>query len=144
MSESTSPLPPGKRRPVFPPWFDRFVKLLGIVIAGGPVYVILLAAYANSSENTHVGYQPEQPVPYSHALHVDKLGMDCRYCHTTVEDAAHAAVPPTQTCLNCHTAILPESAKLVLVRRATPPASPSPGCGSTTCPTSSTSTTAPT
>lgn len=45
---------------------------------------------------------PAQPVPYSHALHAGKLGLDCRYCHVSVEQGAHANVPPTQTCMNCH------------------------------------------
>ena len=44
---------------------------------------------------TDVGYSPSQPVPYSHQVHVGKMGMDCRYCHTTVEGNAFAAVPPT-------------------------------------------------
>ncbi len=65
---------------------------------------------------TDVGYAPEQPVPYSHALHAGQLGIDCRYCHNTVETAAHAAVPPTQTCMNCHAAIRKESEKLIPVR----------------------------
>jgi hypothetical protein len=118
MNESDRPSAPARRRPPFPPWFDRLVKLLGVVIAGGPVYILLLAAYAGSAENTEAGYQPEQPVDYSHAVHAGKLGMDCRYCHTSVEDAAHAAIPPTQTCLNCHTGILPDSEKLVLVKES--------------------------
>jgi hypothetical protein len=61
---------------------------------------------------------PEQPVPYSHALHVGQLGMDCRYCHTTVETAAFAALPPTQTCMNCHLQIRAESPKLLAVRES--------------------------
>lgn len=58
---------------------------------------------------TDVGYMPTQPVPYSHALHAGKLGIDCRYCHIGVEDSAHASVPPTATCMNCHTNIARES-----------------------------------
>jgi hypothetical protein len=61
-----------------------------------------LICYATSPVTTAVGYQPDQPIPYSHALHVGQLGLDCRYCHTTVENAAFAAIPPTQTCMNCH------------------------------------------
>jgi hypothetical protein len=71
-----------------------------------------------SPQATAVGYQPPQPVPYSHALHAGKLGIDCRYCHTTVEVAAHAAVPPTQTCMNCHAKIRAESPKLIPVRES--------------------------
>jgi hypothetical protein len=57
-------------------------------------------------------------VPYSHALHAGELGIDCRYCHNTVEQAAHAAIPPTQTCMNCHTNIYPESPLLLPVRES--------------------------
>ena len=50
-----------------------------------------------------VGYRPDQPVDYSHQLHVGKLGIDCRYCHTAVEESYHANVPDTATCMSCHT-----------------------------------------
>ncbi len=50
---------------------------------------------------------------FSHALHAGQLGMDCRYCHTTVEQAALAAVPPSATCMNCHKQIAPQSRKLL-------------------------------
>lgn len=63
-----------------------------------------------------VGYEPIQPVPYSHALHAGKLGMDCRYCHSSVENASFAALPTTQVCMNCHTAIKPDSVALQPVR----------------------------
>ena len=49
----------------------------------------------------NVGYEPTQPV-LSHAIHAGQLKLDCRYCHNTVFEAAHAAVPPTATCINCH------------------------------------------
>ena len=61
-------------------------------------------------------YSPKQPVSFSHALHAGQLGMDCRYCHTTVEGAAFAAVPPSATCMNCHKQIAPDSRKLLAVR----------------------------
>ena len=61
---------------------------------------------------------PLQPVPFSHALHAGELGMDCLYCHTTVDKAAFAAIPPTQTCMNCHTAIKPDSPRLAAVRES--------------------------
>ncbi len=55
---------------------------------------------------------------YSHALHAGELGIDCRYCHNTVENAAHAAIPPTETCMNCHTNIFPDSPRLIAVRES--------------------------
>lgn len=65
-------------------------------------YVVVIVMAGTSPETTHVGYAPEQPVRFSHRLHAGELQMDCRYCHNTVEIAAHAAIPPTQTCINCH------------------------------------------
>lgn len=58
--------------------------------------------YYFSPEFTDVGYRPEQPVPYSHKLHVGDLRLDCRFCHYSVERAAVASVPPTEVCMNCH------------------------------------------
>ena len=81
-----------------------------------PLYVVMFVAYGFSPKTLEVGYQPEQPVPFSHALHAGQMGMDCRYCHNTVEKAAHAAVPPTQTCMNCHKWVRPESPKLEKVQ----------------------------
>jgi hypothetical protein len=77
---------------------------------------VLLVWYGFSPKTTDVGYAPEQPVPYSHALHAGEMGIDCRYCHNTVESAAHAAIPPTATCVNCHAKVRARSEKLTAVR----------------------------
>ena len=82
---------------------------------GGLLYVSVIVAFGFSPQATDVGYAPEQPVPYSHAVHVGQLGVDCRYCHNTVEETAHAAIPPTQTCMNCHAKIRSQSPKLIPV-----------------------------
>jgi len=76
----------------------------------------LIVAYGFSPKTTDVGYAPRQPVPYSHNLHAGQLGIDCRYCHNTVEVANKAAIPPTQTCMNCHTQIHKESRNLEALR----------------------------
>ena len=102
----------------FPKWIDDLRPLLAAVGLGLPVVIVLLFWYGGSPATTDVGYAPHQPVPYSHALHAGQLGIDCRYCHTTVEVAAHAAIPPTQTCMNCHTNIRATSPKLALVRES--------------------------
>ena len=65
---------------------------------------------------TRVGYMPTQPVAFQHSIHVQQLGMDCRYCHSYVEVSSHSNVPTTQTCMNCHTAIKANSPKLQPVR----------------------------
>jgi hypothetical protein len=58
----------------------------------------------------------EQPIPFSHAHHVGGLGLDCRYCHTTVEESSFANIPPTKTCMNCHAQIWNTSPTLEPVR----------------------------
>ena len=103
---------------IFPKWSNKVpVYLLLIIILGG-IGTIGFVWYYFSPEYTDVGYRPEQPVPYSHKLHASDLGMDCRYCHTSVEVSAKANVPPTQTCMNCHTLILTSSEKLLPVRES--------------------------
>ena len=103
---------------VFPKW--TWILRPGIAVAaiGGAIYVTVIVTFGFSPKTTDVGYAPVQPVPYSHALHVGQLGIDCRYCHTTVEEAAHAAIPPTQTCMNCHSAVRTNSEKLIPVRQS--------------------------
>ncbi len=90
---------------------------LGAALFGG-VLTIVLVWYYFSPEYTDVGYAPEQPVPYSHQLHADQLGMDCRYCHNWVEVADHSNVPATQTCMNCHSVVKTESLDLLPVRES--------------------------
>jgi len=85
------------------------------VAVGGLLYVTVTVTFGLSPKTLNVGYQPEQPVPYSHRLHVGELGLDCRYCHNTVERTAKAAIPPTQTCMNCHKMIRTKSEKLTPV-----------------------------
>jgi formate-dependent nitrite reductase cytochrome c552 subunit len=87
-------------------------------LGGGGVVAILAVWYWFSPWYTDVGYMPEQPVAYSHKLHAGEMGIDCRYCHNTVEHSARAAVPPTATCMNCHELIKSDSPKLSLVRSA--------------------------
>ncbi|MCP3974827.1 MAG: cytochrome c3 family protein, partial [bacterium] len=103
---------------IFPRWLDKMLPVAGIVLAGGPLFVFGLLFYGGSPTNTDVGYQPEQPVPYSHKLHAGELGIDCRYCHSLVDKSAHASIPATETCMNCHAAIYTESPNLVAVRES--------------------------
>jgi hypothetical protein len=98
---------------------DRLRDVLGAILLGIlPLYLVILVWYGASPRTTDVGYAPVQPIPYSHALHAGQLGIDCRYCHNTVEVAAHAAIPPTQTCMNCHAKIRTTSPKLVALRES--------------------------
>ena len=101
---------------IFPRWTNGIRVAIAIAAVVVPTYVILVVASGASPRATDVGYQPRQPVAYSHALHAGELAMDCRYCHTTVETTAHAAIPPTKICMNCHAKIFGQSEKLTRVR----------------------------
>ena len=102
----------------FPEWTETLKKWINLLVLGAPVYLVALVAYAVTPEALRIGYQPDQPVPYSHALHVGELGLDCRYCHSTVEVGAKAAVPPAAVCMNCHTTVKKESELLLPIREA--------------------------
>jgi hypothetical protein len=87
----------------------------------GAVFVLaallwLLAAIERSPYLTQADVVREQPVPFSHKHHVNGLGIDCRYCHTTVEESAFAGIPPTKTCMTCHSQIWADSPMLEPVR----------------------------
>jgi hypothetical protein len=103
---------------VFPRWSNTVTLCVLLFLAIFPLYAGALLGYALDPVTLNVGYAPTQPVPYSHALHVGQLGIDCRYCHNTVEKADFAAIPPTETCMNCHKAIRPTSDLLKPVRES--------------------------
>ena len=90
---------------IFPPNANAFAKW---AIIGGALFVgvlaVALAIYARTITYA-VGVPIAQPVDYPHNLHVAQLGIDCRYCHTSVEVAASANVPATETCMTCHSQV---------------------------------------
>ena len=89
----------------FPPIANAFAKW---TVIGGFLFVVLLIVtlviFARTTNNK-VGVPIQQPVAFEHSLHAGELGLDCRYCHTSVEVAATAGVPPTETCMTCHSQI---------------------------------------
>jgi hypothetical protein len=93
---------------------------LKLIIALGLITSSLIAGvtYYFTPKYTRVGYMPTQPVAFDHSLHVDQLGMDCRYCHTYVDEAGHSNVPSTNTCMNCHSMVKTDSPKLAPVRES--------------------------
>ena len=106
------------KRFVFPKWANFLLPMAAIGVLGGLFYVPTLFALGASPKTLAAGYMPTQPVPYSHAIHVGKLGLDCRYCHNTVEKTAFAALPPTQTCMNCHSSILTTDPRIQPIRNS--------------------------
>src|SRR6478672_7371068 len=109
---------PSMKRFIFPQWTETLKKWNGLLVIGAPFYIVALIAYGVTPEAIRIGYQPDQPVPYSHALHAGELGMDCRYCHSTVERAPRAAIPPAATCMNCHSQVKKDSDVLQPIRTA--------------------------
>jgi Cytochrome c7 and related cytochrome c len=103
---------------LFPRSLNKLPLLVAIVINVVGATVTFGAWYYLTPKHFQVGYAPVQPVPYSHRLHAGQMGMDCRYCHSNVEKAAHAQVPATQTCMGCHAVIKPDSARLANVRKS--------------------------
>jgi hypothetical protein len=93
------------------------VSLVGgaLAAAGGVALVLHLA---RSPYLTRQGDARDQPIPFSHQHHVGGIGIDCRYCHTGVERSAVAGIPPTKTCMNCHSQIWSDSPTLEPVRKS--------------------------
>jgi hypothetical protein len=94
-------------RYLFPRWSNKVLPmalLFGVVPAGAAVTGGLW--YYGTNKHIEVGYAPVQPIAYSHKLHAGDLGFDCRYCHSTVERSSFAQIPPTETCMNCHSKVL--------------------------------------
>jgi len=85
-----------------------------IVIALG----VTLDELQRSPWVTRQGQRPEQPVPFSHKHHVQGLGLQCQYCHVTVEKSSYAGIPPTKTCMNCHAQIWTNAQLLEPVRHS--------------------------
>jgi hypothetical protein len=88
------------------------------VITLGALGGALFELIADSRYSTRQGDAREQPVQFSHTHHVGSMGIECRYCHSTVENSAHASVPPTKTCMNCHSQIWINSSTLEPVRES--------------------------
>jgi hypothetical protein len=84
--------------------------------------VIALGVTLNSLQRspwvTRQGQRPDQPVPFSHKHHVEGLGLQCQYCHVSVEKSSYAGIPPTKTCMNCHSQIWTNAQLLEPVRQS--------------------------
>ena len=101
---------------IFPKWTNWLPLALGVgaallggaVTAGVTIYV--------TPKYYRVGYQPVQPVPFSHKIHAGQLGLDCRYCHSNVDKSWVANIPSASTCMNCHNQVLADDPRLAVVR----------------------------
>ena len=96
------------------------IALLVIALLGATPILLVGIGYSlmRSSYVTNQSVTREQPVPFSHAHHVGGLGLDCRYCHTSVTTASFAGIPPTETCMTCHSQLWTNAAMLAPVRES--------------------------
>ena len=111
---------------IFPKWTNRLpmMIIIGVLLSGGAVTAGVW--YYFTPKYARVGYQPIQPVPFSHAIHAGQLGMDCRYCHTGVEKSWFSNIPAASTCMNCHSQVLKDDPRLALVRESAASGKPIP------------------
>ena len=103
--------------------FHRSTNTISRVSVFGVVFFVALLLWLFDVVNrspyvTQQGIARVQPVQFSHQHHVGAMGIDCRYCHTSVEKAAFANIPPTKTCMNCHSQIWKQSPELEPVRES--------------------------
>ncbi len=103
--------------------FDRSSNALArmsLVLSG--LIVIALGVTLNSLQRspwvTRQGQRAQQPIPFSHKHHVEGLGLQCQYCHTSVEKSSYAGIPPTKTCMNCHAQVWTNATLLEPVRHS--------------------------
>ena len=104
---------------IFHPSFNTLSKVSifgAVLLLGAGIWAwdtLLRSPYA-----TDVNVAKEQPVPFSHKHHVGGLGLDCRYCHSFVEESAFAGIPPTKTCMGCHSVVWKDAPILEPVRES--------------------------
>ncbi|HZS08771.1 MAG TPA: cytochrome c3 family protein [Blastocatellia bacterium] len=104
-----------------PQIFHRSTNTIARVTIFGAVFILAALLWVVAEVNrspyvTQAFVAREQPVQFSHKHHVGDDGIDCRYCHTTVEQSAFAGIPPTKTCMNCHSQLFLHSSYLEIVR----------------------------
>jgi hypothetical protein len=103
--------------------FHRSTNTIARATIYGAVFVVAVLSWAlnefqRSPYITYAGVARQQPVPFSHQHHVAAVGIDCRYCHTSVETSNFAGIPPTKTCMNCHSQIWTNAKLLEPVRES--------------------------
>jgi hypothetical protein len=104
---------------IFKPSDDTWLRFALLLLVAAVVGAFLVAGgIVRSTYVTQVNQAPRQPVPFSHAHHVGGLGIDCQYCHTGFERSESAGLPPTHTCMSCHSQIWTDAPVLHPVRQS--------------------------
>jgi hypothetical protein len=113
------------RHALFPSWSSSAIR--AILVAAGLLMVAIPLALVFAMRQppvTEQGHVIDQPIAFDHRHHVRDLGIDCRYCHENAERSAHAGVPPTSRCMNCHNQVWTAAALLAPVRWSAETATP--------------------
>jgi hypothetical protein len=97
-----------RTEPMFSRKFERRIYIAAGVFVFSGALGVSFGAYVLWPERREAGYEPEQPIHFSHKLHAGTLRIDCLYCHSGADDGPHATVPPVSTCMNCHTEVQPK------------------------------------
>lgn len=106
-------------RPLFPPWSNTVFRLVLIVVQGALVGGLLTLLLYKRTPLSTLQHEPvTQPIQFDHRHHVSDDGIDCRYCHNTVETSSSAGYPAVSVCMNCHAQIWNQSPYLDFVRKA--------------------------
>lgn len=103
---------------LFPKKIDLMIRGVGLAVAIGAGVTAGGMLLLHHPKKIEPGYQPTQPIAYSHKLHAGNLGMDCMYCHNTVDKSSYAAIPSSQTCMNCHSKVKAQSVVLEPLRKS--------------------------
>lgn len=86
------------------------LKFLLLFLLLGGIY------YLYGYPTKYQGYAPDQPIPFSHKIHAGEVGVDCQFCHTSVDKSEHAGIPDTATCMKCHSQIASDSPDIQYLR----------------------------
>jgi hypothetical protein len=104
---------------VFGPRANLVAKVIAwLLLAAVVIFLLLVWLWPQTNYARHVGWPVEQNPPFSHEHHVAGLGIDCRYCHSFVEVSSSAGLPPTHTCMSCHSHIWTNADLLAPVRKS--------------------------
>ena len=91
---------------IFPKWANQLAPKLGLIAVLAGTMAMAGVTYYFTPKYTRVGYQPKQPVAFSHKIHSTQLGVDCRYCHNNVDKSWFSNIPAASTCMNCRPIIM--------------------------------------
>ena len=103
---------------VFPAWANQLPAVILVILFSIISFIVFVFWFWISPSHLEVGYEPIQPIDYSHRLHAGELGIDCRYCHYNVERSSVAGVPPTEVCMNCHDVVKKESPEIKKIHQS--------------------------